>query len=279
MNELFIDNNNYTRKKFNNHIQLINYTRPSNKYKLIEVITPVTSLFLKNINDFVYNNTLNEEHINCIYNNLLKDEDKNIIGNFTVVQCDEEDNKLYLLDGHHRKEALKKIMYNNQDIVYIDNILIEIKLYHVNKINSDLTFELYEKINNVKPYQIKLKEDYVREIMSKLEEYEPFNKCLKMYQDNTRIGNFPNYNKNIFINKLNISLLSMSNIDTNKIVCKLIEFNESCCKLDIYKLFNVNKQNLNINKDITIKYNKVKKCNFYLRTPFGENWDTILIIN
>ena len=111
----------YNREKFNYHIHGVNYIKPSQKYGNIETIHPITSLFIKNIHDYHFNNEIIESHVNNIYTKILNDDDRIIIGSFTVIQCYDDNNNLYLIDGHHRKEALIRIMNDNKDNIYIDS--------------------------------------------------------------------------------------------------------------------------------------------------------------
>lgn len=274
MNEQYDEDYKYTRDKLNNNTLNIQYSKPSKTYGLIEVIQPVTSKFIENIHDFVFNNKIDDKHVDNIYNEILQDEDKIIIGCFSVIQCDEEDNKLYLIDGHHRRQALLKILNNNQDSIYIDSISIEIKLYHVEKLNSDKTFNLYKKINNVKPYMIKTNEDVIREIIDKLVNYTNFNKCLKICADNKIKCNFPYVNRNEFISLLSHILKDRIDINSNEIINNIINFNDYCKTLNVCELFQIDytkydKYKISYDK----KYDKVKKLNCFLKTPYGEkNW-------
>jgi hypothetical protein len=266
----------YNRDKFNYHIHGINYTKPSKKYGNIETIHPVTSLFIKNIHDYHFNNYVIEEHVNDIYTKILNDDDKIIIGNFTVIQCYDDNNNLYLIDGHHRKEALIRIMNENQDSVYIDSIYIEVKLYHVSTKDSKEVNELYEKINNVKPYMLKNKDDIVRDIMSRLNCNTAFNKGLREYQTNTVAGCFPYYNKNKFINILRQKLEKMDCIDVEKIVNDITTFNNHCASLSKCKLFSISEDTyIKKKKEYDTKFSKMLNIGpdgFYLRSKYGENW-------
>jgi hypothetical protein len=264
----------YTREKLNNNTLSIQYSKPSKTYGQIEVIHPVTSKFINNIHDYVYNNKINDKHVENIYNDILQDEDKIIIGCFSVIQCDREDNKLYLIDGHHRRQALLKILQNNKDNIYIDSISIEIKLYHVEKLNSDKTFNLYKKINNVKPYMIKTNEDVIREITEKLVNYTNFNKCLKICPDNKTKCNFPYFNRNEFVSLLSYKLSDRTDINSEEIVNNIISFNDYCRTLPICELFQITSVKYEKHKTMYDKrYAKVKTLNCFLKTPYGEqNW-------
>jgi len=267
---------NYKREIFNNHIMKILYTKPSKKYKMIETIHPITSKFIMNIKDYLFNNTINYEHVNEIYKQILNDDDKEIIGNFTVIQCD-DNNNIYLLDGHHRKTALLKIINENNDRFYFDNnnITIEIKLYHVPNLESHLVEELYNKINNVKPFTIKTKDDKVRIIMSKLNEVEAFKKGLHSYKNNNVIGCAPYYNINKFINQLrelinNNEYDYLDNLDI--IVNRIIDFNTKCSKLKLNKLFGLPKDSKANTTNYKKKLLKMKTINFYLCSTYGKTW-------
>ena len=274
MCDLEIENYNYTREKFNWHIQTIKYAKPSKTYGLIEVIHPVTSLFIKNIADYEFNNEINLAHVNNLYDEIMNDEDKMIIGNFSVVQCNDTD-KLYLIDGHHRKQALLKIMNEKSDVVYLDSIYIEVKIYHVDTLKSEATYELYRRINNVKPYMIRTLDDIIRYIMNKLEGYTNFYKGLKAYKtnDTKSLGTFPYYNKNTFINQLRNKLKDKTDINADNIVENIITFNNHCDTLTITELFKLSSTQFenNFNK-YNKKYEKSNKLKFFLRTPYGEMW-------
>lgn len=271
-----IENYTYTRDKLNYHIQSIQYSKPSVNYGLIELIHPVTSLFIKNIADYEFNNEINLDHVNKIYKGIMEDEDKMIIGHFSVVQC-EDDNKLYLIDGHHRKQALLKIMNENSDNVYLDSIYIEVKIYHVKTLKCDATYKLYERINNVKPYMIKTLDDTIRYIMDKLEGYTHFYKGFKTYSNNNAKGSFPYYNKNKFINQLKKKLELKTDINADIIVEHIINFNKHCNTLSITELFKITQVKYNNNKTLyDKKYERMLNIGtdigFFLRSPYGELW-------
>lgn len=282
MNSLVDENEyNYNRDKFNYHIQDIKISQPNKIYKLIETIHPVTSLFIKNIHDYEFNNEINTNHVNSIYNELTNSDDPFMIGYFTIIQCDDENNKLYLLDGHHRKQALLRIMEYNKDSIYIDKIYIEIKLYHVSKKDCKQVEELYNKINNVKPYMIKTNEDIIRNIISRLSKITSFKNGLHSYKNNDTDGNFPYYNINKFTNILRTKLKDREdsdNVNEDVIVDKILEFNEICENLNIYELFNIDISTYNNKKFMyDKKLSKLRNVGFYLRTaPYNNKWyDTL----
>jgi hypothetical protein len=268
----------YNRELFNIFYHEILFKYPYNeKYGSVEVIKPITSIFIRKISDYYFNNTINQDHVESIYNNIIENNKTIIYNPFKVIQCTDEDNKLYLIDGHHRKEALYKIMNNNKHID-IDNININIEIYYVKTKDCIEAHELFKEINNTKPYSIKTNDDIILNIIYILEKNAAFNKGLKTYTNNITNykGNFPYYSKNYFINQLRDIFKNKTDINPQLIADKIIKFNENCAKLKTSILFN------NVNSSNYEKFKKKKqKCinnnGFYLKTDYGSKWIDELI--
>lgn len=266
-------NYSYTRDDLLNDIpdiQIIPYRLSNDLHS--EIILPNSSAFIENIPEYFKNTKLNESHINSITESIIKDNI--IIGDFSAVQCREENNRIYLIDGHHRKEALSKLTINQ-----LDNIKIKLMLYHVDKIDSDKTYSLFCKINNVKPHAlIKRYTHDAREVVHRLQQqHRGFYKGLVKARSNTSIVNKPRININIFINDVEEYLKKKKIYNIEDIVSKIISYNNNIEKKQYHTIYMYDPHKY-IDPVKKCRYIKLKKqmkddySGFYMSTPYGENW-------
>jgi hypothetical protein len=131
--------------------------------------------FVENIKSYTFNNELNEPHILDIYNKINKPKAHFIDGVFSVINCNET-NELYLIDGHHRLEALKEMMTTSctKTCNKLNQFDITIHLYETDNVDSQNTLNLYHRLNNLKPYDINKNNDKTRQlVVSRIIDYYP----------------------------------------------------------------------------------------------------------
>lgn len=264
----------YTRK---NLIQDIHQGSQIIPYQLnnelnTEIILPKNSKFIIDIPEYFNNTSLSDDHINQLSESIIKDSV--LIGDFIAVQCVEEDDDIYLIDGHHRKAALTKLTAPQ-----LENVKIKLTLYHVDKIESDLTYKLFCNINNVKPHAVNKRYTHdAREIVDKLQkQHQGFYKGLVKSRSNNSKVNKPRININSFINNVENYLRKKKKYNIEDIIANLISYNDSIEKKKYHTIFMYD-----INKNISLsqkeKYVKLKTQmkdvynGFYMSTPYGENW-------
>lgn len=111
---------------------------------------PNSRNFIEKILPWTYNNPLNTEHINSIKIQLK--QNPILTGVFTIVHLDNE--RIYLLDGHHRHQALLKLYQEGE---LDEPIEIVVHCYRSDTINSRRTINLFQNLNHTKPFHIENK--------------------------------------------------------------------------------------------------------------------------
>lgn len=231
---------------------------------------------LTNIEPYLFNNELNEKHVNKLKKTI--NNETNLLNIFIFIYS-AKNKKYYIFDGHHRIESLRDKPENE----FLNEILVEI--YHIDSFESNSTHKLFKSINNTKPFTEKI-EDKVRDIFNSLENY--FNnickinkKKNKVFRDNKNRVEMPYVLKSKFVSRLMTvckDYLKENNNDTEDIkvdgvVDKIIEINNELSKKKIFPLVN---SVYSKNKEKRKKMNKkVKELNFYLGVFEINNYLTV----
>lgn len=108
-------------------------------------------LLIQKIKHWSYNRELIPTKINELYESI---DDNNIVWIFTAIK-ERSNNDLYLIDGQHRFEAIKRKI--NEDVnMLLHNKYIYINIYIINNIDTDYEYiiDLFNKINNNAPFNI-----------------------------------------------------------------------------------------------------------------------------
>ena len=105
---------------------------------------------IENIEPWTFNNPLDEKHVKSIKEQLI--ETPALMGVFTIIKL--SNNQLYLLDGHHRHQALKLLFEEN---LVEEPIEIEVHCYETDTIDSPSTMNLFKKLNNTKPFSVDIR--------------------------------------------------------------------------------------------------------------------------
>ena len=103
--------------------------------------------FIENIITWTYNNPLNLKHVKKIKEQLLKEPF--LTGVFSVVKLNND--KVYLIDGHHRHRALLELYTEGK---LDEDIPVEVHCYESDTIKSQKTINLFQKLNHTKPFQV-----------------------------------------------------------------------------------------------------------------------------
>jgi hypothetical protein len=218
---------------------------------------PRISNFINNVKPYCYNNILNKEHVKQLIKTFKKNN-KPLYGIF-VTGTDQEGN-IYLLDGHHRFEALKMVYGKNRSIKQN----IQVHNYMIDEIHSKRTREIFNRINRVKPFNND--EElfrHVHNIVSKIRSKYPG--CIKDNQtqkpfvcmDNVILG---------LRNHFKWNSTDTNDIDDNEIFEKINEKNEELGYKDFGEL------SVHCNKLTQKQYDRMDDKRFYLSVLEPELW-------
>jgi hypothetical protein len=128
-----------------NNYELLNET---DKTALIKIDYNTLIQFVKH---WSYNREVINSVIDDLYNSITNDN--NITWVLTAIKEKTNDN-LYLIDGQHRYEAIKRKLL--EDIDFRIEKFLYINIYYVDNINEDEEYivDLITKINNTAPFRI-----------------------------------------------------------------------------------------------------------------------------
>lgn len=215
------------------------------------------SNFINNVQSYCYNNSLNKDHIKQLIKTFKK-SGKPLYGIF-VTGTDQQGN-IYLLDGHHRFEALKIAYKKNRSLQHN----IQVHNYMIDDIHSKKTREIFNRINRVKPFNNN--EELFRHlhnIVSKIRSKYPG--CIKdnqtqkpyVFMDDIVLG-LRNYFK--------WSDIDINDINDNEIFDKIVEKNEEMGYKDFGEL------SVYCKKLTSKQYDRMDDRKFYLSVLEPEQW-------
>lgn len=209
--------------------------------------------FITSIKPWTFNQPLKRKHIQKIKMELEKEPF--LMGVFTVIQL--KNDRLFLLDGHHRAQALCELYDNG----FEHKIGIEVHCYQGDYINSKSTSSLFQKINNTKPFRMgPLVTDIVIRIINYLEVNFP-----KAIKNGRTRSQCPYIHKKSLNDCLYQTLNEMDSIDYNRIIRKVQDTNR--------KYRSKAKEIIrNSNKSWNIIYPRLEKTKFYPGVLPLEKW-------
>jgi len=107
---------------------------------------------IQSIGSWSYNREIKPEVVDQLYSNII-DNSNNIIWILTAVK-ERSSNTIYLIDGQHRYEAIKKLLLNDLD--FKEDRFVYIQVYLIDSIQEDDEYiiDLFIKINNHAPFNI-----------------------------------------------------------------------------------------------------------------------------
>lgn len=210
------------------------------------------------IGHWSYNRPLKKEHINDLYKNI---KNNNISWVFSAVKEKDNDN-IYLIDGQHRLEAIKKII--DEDIDMKINKYLYVNIYSVDNIDEDFEYikELFIKINFNSPLEnFQFPSSFSAKLIKEIIKDPVLSKGIST-NPKTHSAHQPMIHKKTLNEILNISHSIIKDIDINLIITNLKIANNRLSIMtfdDIY--FNCNKTDIEKNKN---NWNKAKEIGFFL---------------
>jgi hypothetical protein len=217
---------------------------------------------LHNVKNWCFNRATDEAKIQELYDIMKNKKDDDITPRwiFTVIYDEKTDSfdKLYMIDGQHRREAIRRLC--------IENIGLNTKyyciVYNINNCESDnqkKAIDLFKKINNNKPLNIPdIPDMYICDIVNIIIDDTTLNskKSIKVKDINTKANN-PYIHKKELFNLLNENVDNIKQISTNQVIDNLKIIHNKLCFMEYEKLFVETDDNKK-------RYNTAKNIDFWL---------------
>jgi hypothetical protein len=226
-----------------------------------------TPLFVKFIKEYAYNNAINPDHVTYLATEIKKTHC--VIGNFTTVELENHD--IYLLDGHHRLTALKRL--SDADLAQVELTIFN---YKSDVIASTRTMDLFNTINNVKPYNInfQINNDCVV-IITQLKRLDPGFKS-GIRDNESGLVMFPNILESKFKLRLEARLKELPRYNVENVITQILAYNHHLLDpiLSPSLLFK------SANPIATGEMKKVTKARdhkFMLSLPMGDIWPSKIL--
>jgi len=163
-------------------------------------VADARSFYLSCIKTWVFNRSLNDEHVDMLKSEILKANHPDFMGTFKLVCSTSGEKSIRIIDGQHRMAALSKII--ESDSKFNMNIILEV--YNVSDIDGPESWQLFSKANNVLNVQEKDKSiSGASYITSKLAQEFP----LAVYDPKKLRVNFPSIDKRLLFERLKKSSL------------------------------------------------------------------------
>ena len=213
---------------------------------------------IRNIGHWSYNRPLKKEIIDNLYKNI---KNNNISWILSAVKEKDNDN-IYLIDGQHRLEAIRKIIDEDNDRKI--NKYLYVNIYYVDNIDEDFEYikELFIKINSNTPlenfdFPSSFSAKLIREIIR-----DPVLSIGISTNPKTHSAHQPMIHKKTLNEYLNISYSIIKDIDINLIINNLKFANNRLSIMTFDKIYyNCNKADIEKNKN---NWNKANELGFYL---------------
>ncbi len=214
----------------------------------------------QSIGSWDYNREIMPDMVDNLYNN-IRTNTNNIVWVLTAVK-ERTATQLYLIDGQHRYEAIKKLMLD--DVDFKEDRFVYILVYLINNIEGDNEYiiDLFTKINNHAPFNIP---DFPSRRNIKIVKKIIEDKILKngiVSKEQTNSCHQPKLHKKVLYNKMNKLNNYIKDIDEEVIIQNLKLINNYIglkSYSDIYTDKNEIKKQANINA-----WEKAKDLKFYL---------------
>lgn len=211
------------------------------------------------IGHWSYNRPLNKDHIDGLYKNI---KNNNISWVLSAVTEKGNNDQIYLIDGQHRFEAIKKII--DEDLDMKINKFVYVNIYSVDNIDEDFEYikELFIKINLNSPlenfqFPCSFSANLIKEIIK-----DPVLSKGISTNPKTHSAHQPMIHKKTLNEILNISHSIIKNIDINLIINNLKYANNRLSIMTFDNIYlNCNKSDIEKNKN---NWNKAKEIGFFL---------------
>jgi hypothetical protein len=213
---------------------------------------------IQHVNHWSYNRELIDSVVDNLYDSI--NINNNIIWVLTAVK-ERTTNELYLIDGQHRFEAIKRKM--TEDIDFRINKFLYINIYYVNNFNDDDEYiiDLITKINNTAPFNIP---DFPSrrniKIINKMIKDPIFKKGIST-NDKTNSSKQPNIHRKTLHSKFNELNNYIKEIDEDIIIENLKKINKYIGLKGFKEIYSKEEQTKQININAWEKANEIK---FYL---------------
>lgn len=199
--------------------------------------------FVNNTTNYFGQRDLNETHVNNLVQNVLKTN--HFVGTIKIVR--DKNDKLRMIDGQHRFEALKRIMKINSKF----NINLIIELYDTDLITSDKTISLYNSANNVLNVNVEdLSSINAHKTIKKLD--EKFPRMIMDIKDGTRCNRPRMCKKELYQDLKNIFI--NNDVTSDFLTNRILQENNEAGLLPRSSFKNVSQST----------YNKAKESGFYI---------------
>lgn len=210
---------------------------------------------ISNIGHWSYNRPLKKEIINIFYENITKN---NISWILSAIKEKDKDN-IYLIDGQHRLEAIKKIIQEDDGMKI--NKYVYVNIYYVDNIDEDFDYinELFIKINSNTPLEkIDFPSSFTAKLIKEIIKDPVLSKGIST-NPKTHSAHQPYIHKKTLNEILNISHSIIKDIDINIIINNLKFANNRLSIMSFDKIyFNANKTESDKNN-----WNKAKEIGFF----------------
>jgi|LakMenE01Jun11ns_1017448.scaffolds.fasta_scaffold9940177_3 hypothetical protein len=241
-----------------NNYELLNET---DKSALIKIDYNSLIQFVKH---WCYNREVIESVVDNLYNSIS--EDNNIIWVLTAVK-ERENDELYLIDGQHRYEAIRRKL--SEDIDFKIEKFLYINIYYVDNINEsdEYIIDLITKINKTAPFNIP---DFPSKrnikLINKMIKDPIFKKGISI-NDKTNTANQPNIHRKTLHSKFNELNAYIKDLDDETIIENLKRINKYIGLKSFKDIYPKEEQTKQANKNAWEKANEMK---FYLGFKYTQ---------
>lgn len=236
----------------------------ANSYEILNE-TDKTSLIKIDYNSLIQHVkhwSYNREVIDTVVDNLYDsiNNDNNIIWVLTAIK-EKTTNELYLIDGQHRYEAIKRKI--TEDINFTIEKFLYINIYYIDDINEDDEYiiDLITKINNTAPFNIP---DFPSrrniKIINKMIKDPIFKKGIST-NDKTNSSKQPNIHRKTLHSIFNELNAYIKDIDEDIIIDNLKKINKYIGLKGFKEIYSKEEQTKKVNINAWEKANEIK---FYL---------------
>jgi hypothetical protein len=236
---------------FNDTTDKIKILDSDDNFKLIKI--DYVSL-IRYIKHWSYNRQINEDFVNELYESI---DNNKIVWTLTAIQERSNDN-LYLIDGQHRFEAIKKRMIDDNDLIYNNNIFITVYYVDNKETDSQYIIDLFNKINKNTPLgENDYPDNTIINIIHKMIEDPVLSKGIKT-DEKRHSSHQPYIHKKTLNDLFQRNKDIIKSIDVNLIICNLKMVNNRLrlkAFEDIY---------INDNANNRSKWQSAKKIEFFL---------------
>jgi len=224
--------------------------------------TALIKIDFNSLIQFVKHWSYNREVISSVVDNLYNSitDNNNIIWVLTAVK-EKENDELYLIDGQHRYEAIRRKI--SEDIDFKIEKFLYINIYYVDNINEDAEYiiDLITKINQTAPFNVPdFPSNRNIKLINKMIKDPIFKKGISI-NDKTSSANQPNIHRKTLHSKFNEYNSYIKDFDDEIIIENLKKINKYIGLKAFKDIYPKDEQSKQANKNAWEKANDIK---FYL---------------